>query len=72
MPTLPFLAWGLVELTGLGVFWFYGPVLVFGVFPLAEALNIHGTPGFIIGNRIVPGALDLDAMKNMIADARKS
>jgi protein-disulfide isomerase len=39
---------------------------------LADALNIRGTPGFIVGNRIVPGALDLDALKNMIADARKS
>jgi alkane 1-monooxygenase len=38
VPTLPFLAWGLVELTGLGIFWFYGPVLVFGVFPLADLL----------------------------------
>lgn len=38
---------------------------------LADALNIHGTPGFIIGNHIVPGALDLDALKNMVADARK-
>jgi protein-disulfide isomerase len=39
---------------------------------LAHALNIHGTPGFIIGNHVVPGALDLDTLKNMIADARKS
>ena len=39
---------------------------------LADALNIHGTPGFIIGNHIVAGALDLDALKNMIAEARKS
>src|SRR5580704_8080940 len=38
VPTLPFLAWGLVELTGLGIFWFYGPMLVFGVFPLADLL----------------------------------
>jgi protein-disulfide isomerase len=38
---------------------------------LAEELNIRGTPGFIIGNKIVPGALDLDALKNMIAEARK-
>ncbi len=36
VPTLPFLAWGLVEATGLGVFWFYGPVLVFGIFPLLD------------------------------------
>jgi protein-disulfide isomerase len=39
---------------------------------LANALNIHGTPGFIIGNRIVAGALDLDTLKNMIAAARNS
>ena len=38
---------------------------------LADALNIHGTPGFIIGNHIVPGALDLDTLKSMVADARK-
>jgi alkane 1-monooxygenase len=38
VPTLPFLAWGLVEITGVGAFWFYGPVLVFGVFPLADLL----------------------------------
>jgi protein-disulfide isomerase len=39
---------------------------------LADALNIHGTPAFIIGNQILPGALALDALKNVIADARKS
>jgi alkane 1-monooxygenase len=38
VPTLPFLAWGLVELTGLGIFWFYGPVLVFGIFPLLDLI----------------------------------
>lgn len=36
VPTLPFLAWALVHLTGLGAFWFYGPVLVFGIFPLLD------------------------------------
>ena len=36
VPTLPFLAWGLVHITGLGVLWFYGPVLIFGVFPLLD------------------------------------
>jgi alkane 1-monooxygenase len=39
VPLLPFLAWGLVELTGLGAFWFFGPVLVFGVFPLLDLLG---------------------------------
>ena len=38
VPTLPFLAWGLVEATGLSVFWFFGPVLVFGVFPVLDLL----------------------------------
>jgi protein-disulfide isomerase len=38
---------------------------------LASALELHGTPGFIIGERIVPGAMDLDALKNLVADARK-
>src|SRR4051794_2202360 len=38
VPTLPFGAWALVQLTGLGVFWFYGPVLIFGVFPLLDLL----------------------------------
>jgi protein-disulfide isomerase len=38
---------------------------------LAKALEIRGTPGFIIGDRIIPGAIDLDALKTMVADARK-
>jgi protein-disulfide isomerase len=38
---------------------------------LASALDIHGTPGFIIGEHVVPGAIDLDALKNLVADARK-
>ncbi len=38
VPTLPFLAYGLVQLTGLGVLWFYGPVLVFAIFPLLDLL----------------------------------
>ena len=38
VPTLPFLAWALVQATGLGVFWFYGPVLVFAIFPALDLL----------------------------------
>jgi len=38
---------------------------------LAEALEIRGTPGFIIGDEIVPGAVDLGTLKQLIADARK-
>ncbi len=36
VPTLPFLSYGLVQATGLGLFWFYGPLLVFGLFPLLD------------------------------------
>jgi protein-disulfide isomerase len=38
---------------------------------LAEALDIHGTPGFVIGDQIVPGAVSLDELKQMIMSARK-
>lgn len=38
---------------------------------LADALDIRGTPGFIIGNHIIPGAVDLDALKDLIAESRK-
>lgn len=38
---------------------------------LAQALGIHGTPGFIAGDHVVPGVLDLEALKNMVADARQ-
>jgi alkane 1-monooxygenase len=38
VPSLPFLAWGLVQATGLAVFWFYGPFLVFAIFPLLDLL----------------------------------
>ncbi len=38
---------------------------------LARQLGITGTPGFIIGNQIVPGAVDLATLKDLIAKARK-
>jgi len=36
VPTLPLIALGLVAATGSGAFWFIGPVLLFGVFPLID------------------------------------
>jgi alkane 1-monooxygenase len=36
VPILPFLAWGYVQLTGIGAFWFFGPMLVFVIFPLLD------------------------------------
>ncbi|HEU4701954.1 MAG TPA: alkane 1-monooxygenase [Conexibacter sp.] len=38
VPLLPFIAWTWVELTGLGVAWWFGPILVFGVFSLLDAI----------------------------------
>jgi len=38
VPTLPLIALILVEATGSGAFWFIGPVLLFGVFPLIDLL----------------------------------
>jgi alkane 1-monooxygenase len=38
VPLLPFIAWGLVELTGVSAFWFFGPFLVFVIFPLADVI----------------------------------
>jgi len=38
---------------------------------LARELGINGTPGFIIGTELVPGALDLKDLKNLIKQARQ-
>ncbi len=38
---------------------------------LASALGVRGTPAFVIGNQFVPGAVDADALKQLIAEARK-
>jgi protein-disulfide isomerase len=38
---------------------------------LADALAVHGTPTFIIGKEIVPGAVDLESFEHMIAKARQ-
>lgn len=37
---------------------------------LAAALDIRGTPGFVIGDEIVPGAVSLGELKKLIAKAR--
>ena len=38
---------------------------------LAEQLGIRGTPGFVVGDELVPGAIKLDEMKRLVAAARK-
>lgn len=37
---------------------------------LAQALNIGGTPAFVIGDELVPGAIELEQLEQKIAEAR--
>ena len=39
---------------------------------LAKALKINGTPAFVIGDQLVPGAIDLMSLKKLVAKARGS
>jgi len=39
---------------------------------LASALEIGGTPTFIIGDKLMPGAGDIDELRKMVDSARKS
>jgi len=39
-------------------------------YALAESLGIGGTPAFVIGKELVPGAITIDEMKRRIAAAR--
>ena len=38
---------------------------------LAKALDVRGTPAFVIGNQFVPGAVDAATFKQLIGEARK-
>jgi len=38
IPTLPFMVYGLVQLTGAAIFWFWGPIFIFGVFPVLDLI----------------------------------
>ncbi len=40
-------------------------------YQLAKALNISGTPAFVIGERIIPGAIDLETLRLLIRQARQ-
>jgi protein-disulfide isomerase len=37
---------------------------------LTRALNLNGTPAFIFGDQLVPGAIELDQMKELVALSR--
>ncbi len=40
-------------------------------YELAKALDINGTPAFVIGDRVVPGAVDLETLTALVSQARK-
>jgi protein-disulfide isomerase len=37
----------------------------------AHALNLRGTPGVVLGRKVLPGTIDLDGLKRSIAEARR-
>jgi protein-disulfide isomerase len=39
---------------------------------LAKKLQINGTPAFVIGGQLVPGAIDIATMRQLVAAARSS
>ncbi|MEP3246055.1 MAG: DsbA family protein [Sneathiella sp.] len=39
-------------------------------YDLARALDINGTPAFVIGGQLAPGAIPAEMMKRMVAEAR--
>ena len=39
---------------------------------LAESLGINGTPSFVIGKTLIPGAVDVARLEELIADQRKA
>lgn len=43
-----------------------------GNMALAEALGINGTPAFIIGDTMVPGAVEIEALRDLVKRARAS
>jgi len=37
---------------------------------LARSMAIHGTPTFVVGGQVISGAVDMDALGRMVAEAR--
>lgn len=41
-------------------------------YELADALGVKGTPGFIVGGKLIPGALEKDEFAAVVKDARET
>ncbi len=42
------------------------------IYAMASTLGIRGTPAFIVGGRLVPGAVGIAVLRQLVAEARKS
>jgi protein-disulfide isomerase len=40
-------------------------------YELAQSLEVRGTPAFVVGGKMVPGAIDGATLKKLVAEARK-
>ena len=39
-------------------------------YDLARELSINGTPAFVIGDQVIPGAIDMDTLRGLVAEQR--
>ena len=39
---------------------------------LAESLGINGTPSFVVGKTLIPGAVDIGRLAQLVQDERKA
>ena len=53
VPMLPLIGWGLVSATGLGVFWWFGPIFLYGLLPILD--TIIGTDAANPADSLVTG-----------------
>lgn len=53
VPMLPLIGWGLVSATGLGVFWWFGPIFMYGLLPIID--TIIGTDAANPADSLVAG-----------------
>ena len=39
---------------------------------LAQSLGINGTPSFVVGKTLIPGAVDVARLEELVSDERKA
>ena len=56
VPSLAFVAWGLHALTGWGVWWWIGPIVVFGVVPVELLCALSCSRPAVVPSRRSPSS----------------